>query len=193
MDGDGDTDVLSASAADDTIAWYEQVPGGPTTTRPGPPPSFVKHDITDLANAANSVFAADVDGDGDTDVLSASNIDHTIAWYEQIPGAVGESPAFVRRVITTRARGATSVFARDLNGDGRVDVLSASALDDTIAWYEQLPGAPGGSPLFTRRVITDEADGARAVFATDLDGDGDIDVISASRFDNTIAWLRAGR
>ncbi|MEO2237392.1 MAG: hypothetical protein ABGW95_04015, partial [Candidatus Poseidoniia archaeon] len=31
---------------------------------------------------ARSVFAADVDGDGDMDVLSASGLDHRIAWHE---------------------------------------------------------------------------------------------------------------
>ena len=31
---------------------------------------------------ASSVFAADVDGDGDIDVLSASHYDDKIAWYE---------------------------------------------------------------------------------------------------------------
>jgi hypothetical protein len=43
VDGDGDTDVLSASAADNKIAWYEN------TTPPGPD------------------CPADFDGDGDVD------------------------------------------------------------------------------------------------------------------------------
>jgi hypothetical protein len=37
--------------------------------------SFAAHDITDRANGAVSVFAADLDGDGDMDVLSASHLD----------------------------------------------------------------------------------------------------------------------
>ena len=38
--------------------------------------------ISTTADGTKSVFAADLDGDGDTDVLSASNADHKIAWYE---------------------------------------------------------------------------------------------------------------
>ncbi len=29
-----------------------------------------------------------------------------------------------------------SVYAQDLDGDGDMDVLSASHIDDKIAWYE---------------------------------------------------------
>ena len=37
-------------------------------------------------------------------------------------------------------------------------------------------------------MITSNANGAREVHATDLDGDGDADVLSASREDDKIAW-----
>ena len=42
-------------------------------------------------------------------------------------------------VISTNADGAKSVFAIDVDGDGDMDVLSASYSDDKIAWYEKLP------------------------------------------------------
>ena len=38
------------------------------------------------------------------------------------------------------AEGATSVHAVDLDGDGDMDVLSASAWDDKIAWNENMGG-----------------------------------------------------
>ena len=66
-----------------------------------------------------------------------------------------------------------------------VDVLSASYADDTIAWYENDGGSP---PSWTAYTITTSADAARCVFATDVDGDGDVDVLSASSNDDTIAW-----
>jgi hypothetical protein len=52
-----------------------------------------------------------------------------------------------------------------------------------VAWYEN-----EGSQSFTERVITTLADGARSVFALDVDGDGDDDALSASYDDDTVAW-----
>ena len=56
--------------------------------------------------------------------------------------------------------------------------------DGKIAWYENL----GGGAFGAQQVITTDADGANSVYATDLNGDGDADVLSASYNDNKIAW-----
>ncbi len=141
----------------------------------------VQNTISIDAVSARSVFAADVDDDGDMDLLSASRFDNTIAWYEN-----DGSGSFTKQTITTTANGATSVFAADVDGDGDTDVLAALfdvAGNDTIVWYEN-----NGSEIFTKRTISTTAALATSVFAADVDGDGDIDVLSASRLDDKIAW-----
>jgi hypothetical protein len=152
-----------------------------TLVSPAPesPPSFNDHTITTGADGANSVFAADVDGDGHIDVLSASYDDGRIAWYEN-----DGSGGFTAHTITTGADSASfSVFAADVDGDGDMDVLSASRSDDKIAWYEN-----DGSANFTTHTITTGARGAVSVFAADVDGDGDMDIMSSYQNDETIAW-----
>ncbi|HDO27173.1 MAG TPA: hypothetical protein ENH02_03565, partial [Bacteroidetes bacterium] len=42
--------------------------------------------IENTTNAATSVYATDIDGDGDMDMLSASMYDDKIAWYENTDG-----------------------------------------------------------------------------------------------------------
>ena len=136
------------------------------------------------AGGAHSVYAVDMDGDGDVDVLSASSTDDKVAWYENLDGSGG---SFRTHIITTNAEGALSVFAIDMDGDGDVDVLSASPKDNTVAWYENLDGG-GGS--FSTHVITTKAQAAGSVFAIDMDGDGDVDVLSASQKDMLLASRR---
>ena len=132
-------------------------------------------------NGPTSVYAAELDGDGDLDVLSASSEDNKIAWYAND----GTSHFGPQQVITTDANGASSVYAADLDGDGDLDVLSASSGDNKIAWYAN----DGKGQFGPQQVITTAADGANCVFAADLDGDGDLDVLSASAG----VWNEIGR
>ncbi len=64
---------------------------------------FTEHVISTAANMPEAVVATDLDGDGDTDVLSASFNDDKIAWYESDGGS---PPTFTARVISTTANGA---------------------------------------------------------------------------------------
>jgi len=86
--------------------------------------SITAHTISDSANGARSVSAADMDGDGDMDVLSGY---YNIAWYEN-----DGSESFTPHTISTSA--ASSVYAIDLDGDGDMDVVGSSA--GSVGWYE---------------------------------------------------------
>ena len=170
LDGDDDVDVLSASYADGTVDWHENVGIGLSATRP----------IADGAGGVAAVHAVDLDGDGDADVLYAAYLDDALYWQENLGG--GEFAE--RQVVTVAADGAWDLHSADLDGDGDADVLSASLLDDTVGWHENL----GGGAFAVRRTISTETLGAASVHAVDLDGDGDADVLSASLFDDTVGW-----
>ena len=70
--------------------------------------------ITDSADGAYSVHAADLDGDGDYDVLSASWDDDKIAWYEND----GSGNFGAQQVITTSADGANPFTPPTSTGTG---------------------------------------------------------------------------
>lgn len=133
--------------------------------------NFTEHVISTNATSAKDVYAIDLDSDGDIDVLSASMDDDKIAWYEN--NGVG---SFTEHIISTNADSAYSVHAIDLDGDNDIDVLSASITDDKVAWYEN-----DGSQSFTEHIISNDptySNDACDVYAIDLDGDNDIDVLS---------------
>jgi hypothetical protein len=178
LDGDGDADVIQgALEPQGSVAWYENLGGG----------SFgAKQGIGTVADNVYQVVVVDLNGDGDADVLSASNYDDRIAWYENLGAG-----AFDTHDITTAADRAESVFATDLDLDGDPDVLFASSGDDKVAWYENLGGGSFGPqqvinspPYFYVQV--------EFVYAADLDGDGDADVLSSARDssgqDSRIDW-----
>lgn len=172
LDQDGDVDALSAAGLDDRIAWYENLDGAGSYG-----PAQV---LSSSALDATSVWAADLDGDGDSDVLCTSSGDDTVAWFENLGG--GNFAAEI--AITTSADGAFSVQAHDLDGDGDLDVIAGSFEDDTIAWYEN----DGAAQFGPAQVVTSAADFFQTLSVADLDGDQDLDVLSASPFDDKIAW-----
>ncbi|MFH1734901.1 MAG: T9SS type A sorting domain-containing protein, partial [bacterium] len=138
LDGDGDKDVLSASFWDSKIAWYENTNGLGTFGS--------QQVITTSADNAKTVHSADLDGDGDYDVLSGSEIGCKIAWYENMDGQGSFGP---QQIFSTNV--GNSLFSADLDGDGDNDVLSASG--GKIAWYRNdgplgfRDAEPGNNPI----------------------------------------------
>jgi hypothetical protein len=174
IDGDGDLDLASASFDSDTIAWHDNQDGLGTT--------WLKRIVNTNADGAMAVVAADFDADGDVDLASASANDDSLTWYESFDGT---GTAWIVRNITTAADGAAALAVADVDGDGRLDLLAASELDDTVAWYRNA----GGAALFRGQTpISELVDGARGVAGADLDGDGDVDALSAASAGDTIAW-----
>jgi hypothetical protein len=175
LDGDGDLDTLSASPDDNKVAWYENIDGAASY---GP-----QQVITTSAMGAYYVTAADIDCDGDQDVLSASRADSRLIWYENTDGTGNFSSG---TNITTLASFAQSVHAADIDGDGDYDTVSASADDNRVAWYENTDGAGTFGP---QQTLTTSASRARHAITDDIDGDGDLDIIQASSGDDTVSWF----
>lgn len=176
LDGDGDNDALAGDLLGQHIFWFENLDGNGTF---GP-----EHFFNSTLTAPTSVYSCDIDGDGDNDVLSTENGYGMVVWYENLDG---NGNFGVQQVITTSADNVRSVYACDIDGDGDQDVLSASVGDNKIAWYENMDGE--GSFGY-QQLISDIAHEARSVFPSDIDGDGDIDVLSASYYSDKIAWYR---
>lgn len=138
--------------------------------------SFSKNIIDPNLRGAYWVYARDMDGDGDTDVIAAST-GGALNWYRNNgDGRFGT-------VRVGHFRGAWGTFAEDVNGDGAIDVLGASASLHEIAWWENR-----GGQSFTQRTITGDFASAEAVFAADLDNDGDTDVVGTAWEADEIAW-----
>ncbi|HBC05397.1 MAG TPA: hypothetical protein DC015_14660, partial [Aequorivita sp.] len=130
-----------------------------------------------------SALAADLDGDGDLDVVSGSRTgSYNIAWFENLDGLGNFGTENI--VENNLFDEVYSIFLADLDGDGDMDILTTAFSLDKIIWYENLDGQGNFS---VQKIISNTADGAFTVVAGDLDGDGDMDVISGSDFSG-LAW-----
>lgn len=183
LDGDGDMDAIAA-LSNGGVSWFEN--NGSQV--------FTAHMISAAPTSSaslqdfRSVFAADIDGDQDIDIAAAGQDagpgdDGQVVWYEN-----NGSQVFTLRVLSNAALGANSVFVADMNGDGRADVLAASTLDSKVRWFRN-----DGGGVFTEKLVYSKgdniADYTYTVFASDIDSDGDLDVLSSILGDNKVVWF----
>jgi len=126
----------------------------------------------------------DVNGDGKLDLLCKDG------WFEQ-PKSLAGDPAW-KHHKTNFAPAAAQLYAYDVNGDGRADVITALAAHGYgLAWHEQLAEKDAaGSPKWRSHVFMHKAAGENrygvrfpelhAVELFDVDGDGLKDIITGN-------------
>lgn len=182
MDGDGDTDILTipdwdwngtVPGADRKIRWYENdgLAG------------FTEHIVAGPI-VTGWVEAADVDSDGDVDIIAAVR-NGPLMLFEN-DGAAGFVPSSIS------GNHGSVVSVADIDGDGDVDLLTeGSSLRDEFKWFENT----GGGAFSEHAIpISDDFNGTWKwmVRAADIDSDGDLDLYAAmgsfARTDHKVAW-----
>jgi hypothetical protein len=125
--------------------------------------------ITTQADGVRWIDAADIDGDGLSDILSANKFGSNISWYKNNVGGTfspRQQIAFLDQTI--------HVSTGDLDGDGDIDVMGLSYASELLVWYENLDGLGNFS---NQKIISTNALGAFFMMAEDIDADGDLDII----------------
>ncbi len=128
--------------------------------------SFVRHVIDETFTRASSAYSADLDNDGDMDVIGgALSSEGLVLWENDGSGGLTRR----QKLTSQRVR---ELYVTDLDRDGDADILYAG--DDYLLWSRN-----DGGWNFTGRTVA-AFYGAWAIHAADVDGDGDIDVLSTS-------------
>ena len=176
LNRDGDIDLLTLDASENGhIAWQENDGDG----------NFTNHTIETGMSYPAGLFAADLDSDGDMDVLSASSGSDTVAWHENTGGGV-----FVYREISTNATGASKITAADLNGNGRMDVVTIGRTTGEVAVYINLGGGNFRRETIYTHGMKSESFGEPSISVIDMDGDGDLDLVSSiGDYQEQGAWV----
>ncbi|MFC2170594.1 FG-GAP-like repeat-containing protein [Calditrichota bacterium] len=140
--------------------------------------TFTEHVITDNFDGAHSAWAADMDDDGDIDIIgTAQNVDE-LSWFEN-----DGTQDFEEHVITNLFDVARYAIAADVDLDGDMDVVAVAWGASDVAWFEN-----DGDQDFEEHTIAANFGGASMICAVDMDGDDDIDVVGAASNADDITW-----
>ncbi|MBM4029849.1 MAG: DUF1080 domain-containing protein, partial [Planctomycetes bacterium] len=127
VDGDGDNDVITSSAHDYGIWWFEQLPGG----------KFQRHEISKSISQTHALRLADLNGDGIMDFVTGKRyFAHNgkdpgafepalLVWFEIQRPEKGKVQ-FVQHAIDDDSGIGTQFEVVDLNGDGLLDIVTAN-------------------------------------------------------------------
>jgi len=217
VNGDGRMDILNAYGWWEQPADEKQKNANGTANTPWVyhPAAFGRQGRNGLGGSVMGVY--DVNGDGLNDVVtSLSAHGFGLAWFEQKRDAQGNI-SFVQHMImddfgTKNAGDVTfsephgTAFA-DVDGDGITDLIVGkrfwSHRDDyldpdaygpaVLYWYRTVrnPKAPGGAE-FVPELINNHSGAGSDIFPMDLNKDGAMDIVTATRFGTFIFWGKPG-
>lgn len=196
LDGDGDTDLLCTDRYGPTrgVFWLQN----PGTARAGVAANWIRHEVPS-ATAQEFMFlgTGDINGDGRRDIAVAVDVakretatpnrHSRILWFERLDGT---GTRWREHVIGVPANtgNVKAVAIGDVDGNGRADLVVSceNAKGDRIGvyWLRQDSGAPAA--WSAHNIAGPPGIKFDVVRLLDLDGDGDLDVLTNDEQENGV-------
>lgn len=157
------------------LKWYENTDGLGTFD--------VEHIINDQGSGATIIRAGDIYDDGDSDLIFGFYRANKIFWHENVNGVFGPE----RLIRSVGSSGSiTSLEIADFNGDDKLDVIGSSFNTGMFLYYNS-----DGLGNFQKQQMS-TFDSMKAIYPSDIDGDGDNDIIGVDNNEGgsfvAVAW-----
>lgn len=156
LNGDGREDLLGQS--DKFIFWAENDPADPR--------GYFRHERIGPTHpdvAESLIAAADLDGDGDLDVVSGAN--HVVEYFPNLGQGRFEPP------VQISAAQPAALEVADLSGDGLADV--AATIGNDLVWFKNVAGGAFSGEQFLQNLGSFNTQ----FWVLDVDSDGDNDLV----------------
>lgn len=125
----------------------------------------------------------DVNGDGREDLLSE------IGWYERPEGdPFARTWTLHPETDLSKLHPSCPFITKDLNEDGRLDIVFGKAHDYGLFWWEQLEPLKNGTTRWKEHLIDDTWSQIHVLYMADLDNDGEEEMVTGK-----CIWAHNGR
>ena len=184
FNGDGKLDLATAnySSTNMSVLMNTTTPGAST-------PTFsAKTDFT-TGSGAIWISIADMNGDGKPDVATANSISNTVSVFFNTTTPGASTPTFTAKTDFTTGTSPYSVQIRDINGDGKPELIAGNGGSSTISVFINNTTPGSSTPTFSAK--TDFATGTSpaCVIVGDINGDGKADLVTGNNTANTQSVL----
>lgn len=177
MDGDGDKDAVIADGTYELNNQVMWLANDGTGDFPGP-----LMDVSTPGEVAKWLAIADLDNDGDNDVVYDRFVDNSLV---HIRMAINDGQgSFAPSTLASITDALSDLRFSDMTSDGLPDLL----LSGDSGPFAYLMINAGGGSFIPPLVLTDQQSGPEATLAADLDLDGLPDLVTASSMDQQLSW-----
>ena len=172
LDGDGDQDLACGAKGKpfqggNWFGWWENNGSHP----------WKKHLLAEGRIGATCILPADLDKDGDLDLMASCGHGTGVLWFENRGGGL-----FPPHEIDPLLSGPHCLTVADFDRDGDLDAATVGKDDFRAVWYEN-----DGKGSFKIHDIDDQQ-AAYDLRSIDMDGDRDLDLLVAGQLSRNVVW-----
>ncbi len=137
-----------------------------------------------------NILVYDIDGDGDSDIITSSAHNYGIWWFEQLPGPDGSQ--FKQHLIFKEFSQPHAIILIDTNGDGVKDLVTGKRYfahqgkdpggrEPAVLYWFELRRLQKGKVEFIPHKIDDNSGVGTQFEVTDMNGDGRWDIVTSNK------------
>ncbi len=160
VNGDGKMDTIFAHYEPSNLIWVNFAGAKPEV-----------HYVGGKTADGHGVGVADINGDGKPDILSIHG------WLENVDA---DRDQWKWHPEWELGEAGFPILGYDVNGDGKMDLIYGHGHNFGLYWMEHV--VSGGRRSWRRHMIDDSFSEAHALKLADIDGDGELELITGKRY-----------
>ena len=175
IDNDGKPDIVITSKYNNSVFWFKNIDAANNVfSKPKPISLF------DTPSSGH-LELADIDKDGDLDIVVGGDRDYTLCWFKN--NGAGE---FEKIEIDNTTDGITSIVAADIDNDNDIDIIAGYWEGHKISYFENTDGK---GTFSDEKTIASGLEPVAQISFVDMNGDNRKDIVALLHHKNKIIYL----